>query len=801
MSKSIEQLLQMIAEVINIAPAGPRANLLMLVEEKIAANPEFKVALQSFTALSDERLQRDYFNYLKWTEPLLLMLALIDNEIQALRVVDLAIKVDWMLGARFIGAVKDEFQSQAVGYIDAMAIPLRLKCQLWVASQAKTVVRKLINVIYDSKDQDFQFYAIGELARFPTERATRGLLIIFKDLDKYVSIHAAKVLVEIGAAEALLTVFQDPDIDDDCRNRAANALTEIGGTHVVNELLMTIKKDPNKDVCVFAAMALGKIGGIRAIKGLIEILKGDSREEIRCHAAEALGENSSPPAVKGLISALNENPDNSVRKCIVESLGKIGGSKVVNGLLIALNDIDYEIRIIAAKALGGIRGNKSIPGLLISLGDRDSADDDDSEELKKLKNDFRAFVAEALGEIGSTRAITGLVFALQEDSDSNVRSCIAEALGKIGSTRAIAGLISVLLQEDSDNNVRLHAVEALWKIEGDRAAKGLAPALDDNQQQIINHVAEALSIINRNRIAKELLDNEVDGNVPGCAPEETSDDDEFEEFIDPIDDISDHVVQLAAKPHDGQSNVELIKELVGADRNETVESLRINLRGKDRHIAWQAAEKLEGIGDPRVIGDLWRCCYEFPDSRYWEIISAIQNRCQFYNYEIKMSLLTVATSITLEPLASGPIEMFISYSHKDEALLKKLVEHLASLKRHNKITAWHDRAIEAGEEWEVQLASHLESARIILLLISPPFIASNYCYDKEMRRAIERHDNGTASVIPIILRPCDWKYPPFSKLQGLPINLKPVTTWPNRDSAFLEVVEGITRVVDKLVKN
>lgn len=152
------------------------------------------------------------------------------------------------------------------------------------------------------------------------------------------------------------------------------------------------------------------------------------------------------------------------------------------------------------------------------------------------------------------------------------------------------------------------------------------------------------------------------------------------------------------------------------------------------------------------------------------------------------------------PPTKEPIEVFISYSHKDDDLREELVTHLANLKRQGKITAWHDRAIEAGEEWEAQLKSRLESARIILLLISPPFMASDYCYDIEMQRAIERHDAGTARVIPIILRPCDWQGSPFSKLQGLPKDAKPVTQWSDRDSAFVDVVQGIRRAVEALAK-
>jgi hypothetical protein len=155
------------------------------------------------------------------------------------------------------------------------------------------------------------------------------------------------------------------------------------------------------------------------------------------------------------------------------------------------------------------------------------------------------------------------------------------------------------------------------------------------------------------------------------------------------------------------------------------------------------------------------------------------------------------TSI-IAPILLEPIEIFISYSHKDDDLREELVTHLSNLRRQGKISAWHDRAIEAGSQWETQIKSKLESAQIILLLISPPFMASDYCYDIEMQQAVHRHDQGNTRVIPIILRPVDWKDSPISKLKALPKDAKPVTQWGDRDTAFLDIVNGIRKVVDSL---
>jgi hypothetical protein len=135
--------------------------------------------------------------------------------------------------------------------------------------------------------------------------------------------------------------------------------------------------------------------------------------------------------------------------------------------------------------------------------------------------------------------------------------------------------------------------------------------------------------------------------------------------------------------------------------------------------------------------------------------------------------------------------LFFSYSHKDEDLRDQLEVHLSMLKREGLIDAWHDRRIIAGDEVDGRIDENLERADVILLLVSPDFLASSYCYDKEMQRAMQRHQDGSARVIPVILRPCDWKNAPFGKLLAAPTDGKPVTRWPDRDEAFLDVAKHI----------
>jgi hypothetical protein len=135
--------------------------------------------------------------------------------------------------------------------------------------------------------------------------------------------------------------------------------------------------------------------------------------------------------------------------------------------------------------------------------------------------------------------------------------------------------------------------------------------------------------------------------------------------------------------------------------------------------------------------------------------------------------------------------LFLSYSHRDEELRAQLETHLAALRRQGFISVWHDRRIMAGEDFANAIEDHLAEADIVLLLVSPDFIASDYCYEKEMRTALARHNERECVVIPVILRPCDWHEMPFGKLLATPTDGRPITLWPNRDEAFLDVVKAI----------
>jgi len=144
------------------------------------------------------------------------------------------------------------------------------------------------------------------------------------------------------------------------------------------------------------------------------------------------------------------------------------------------------------------------------------------------------------------------------------------------------------------------------------------------------------------------------------------------------------------------------------------------------------------------------------------------------------------------------VEVFFSYSHQDEGLRNELEKHLSLLKRQGVIDIWSDHRIGPGEKVGGEIDQHLESADILLLLVSPDFLNSDYCYDIEMKRAMERHERGEARVIPIILRPCDWQGAPFGKLKAIPTDGKPVTKHQTLDDAFLDVARAIRGLAQHL---
>lgn len=143
-----------------------------------------------------------------------------------------------------------------------------------------------------------------------------------------------------------------------------------------------------------------------------------------------------------------------------------------------------------------------------------------------------------------------------------------------------------------------------------------------------------------------------------------------------------------------------------------------------------------------------------------------------------------------------PVDLFYSYAHEDEKLRDELDGHLALLRRKGVIRPWHDRGIVPGQQWDQAIDAQLTRADLILLLVSMDFLNSDYIWGKELGTAIARAERGDASVVPVLLRAVDIEGAPFAKFQGLPTDLRPVTSWLNRDEAWTDVAKGIRRTVE-----
>lgn len=145
--------------------------------------------------------------------------------------------------------------------------------------------------------------------------------------------------------------------------------------------------------------------------------------------------------------------------------------------------------------------------------------------------------------------------------------------------------------------------------------------------------------------------------------------------------------------------------------------------------------------------------------------------------------------------------VFISYSHKDEALRAELDKHLSLMRRQGEIDIWSDHRIPPGGDLDNSISEALESAEIVMLLLSADFIDSDYCFGVEMKRAMELHERGKAIVLPVMLRPCDFQSAPFGRLKAVPTDGKAVTKWPNQDEAFVDIVKHVRKLLGQRARS
>ncbi|RQH21754.1 HEAT repeat domain-containing protein [Okeania hirsuta] len=357
--------------------------------------------LSLLSGLSDYELQWDYLNYLKWTEVVGLMLGLMEDEVLAVRVVRLALEVDWFLGARLVGGVQEKFQERVFGEVERLELPVLVKVKL--AGLTKS------------------------------DAAVPGLVKLLEDSDKYVRRGAEKALGEIRSKTAvpgLIKLLEDSDYL--VRYSAEKALGEIGSETAIPELIKLLE---NSDSGVHsAAEALGEIGSETAIPELIKLLE-NSDSGVRHSAAEALGKIGSETAIPELIKLL-ENSDSGVRETVANTLGKIGSETVIFELTKLLENSNTDLRKTAAYLIEKI-GLKSVNYKSIK-----------HSEYIEYDYDYKMSCISSQDEIDPKSAIRGLIIFLKyeyEYSSSIFPSSIADALTEIiESEIAIHGSIKPL---------------------------------------------------------------------------------------------------------------------------------------------------------------------------------------------------------------------------------------------------------------------------------------------------------------------------------------------------------------------
>ena len=633
-----------------------------LIQEYYAA--EWLLGL--LPSLSDARLQQGYLNYLKWTEPLALMLELVEGEEQAVRVVRLALEVDLRLGARLAGAVKYGFQEKTVGLllreIEERKIPQLYAIDLLGESRSDVAIELLIAALKDA-DPNVGKRAAKVLGKIGSDKAIEHLIVAFKDADHEVQIEAANALGKIGSDKAIEHLIQFLK-----KNNLGTysmliveveyALVEIGSDKAIESI---IQERPNIDDLLFADM-LGKISSDKAIEPLIQALKNPDSES-RWVAARALRKTSNDKAVEPLIKALNDSASD-VREKAAEALGKIGSSKAIEPLIEVLKDPEFEVRNIAAEALGKIGSDKAVESLIEVLKNLDYFYAEYIDTLDESIPTMSRNIAKALGEIGSDKALEPLIHILKE-SNYDVRWTAAEALGEIGCDKAVEPLIQIL-KDQEQYKLWLIAAEALGKIGNDQAVEPLIEVLRSwdvglraNAERALGKIGndKAVQILTQVLLKSNPYERWISAEALGGIGSDKAIEPLIQVLNDPIlsDRRSQYINMLGIYlPWDLEHtsfwfNVreKAAEALGGICSDKVVEPLIQALKDSDNDVRWRAAEALVKIAGsirnlPTLTQQLPHLLTLIPTESSPEalsVITAIQSRCKYYNYDIAQTPL------------------------------------------------------------------------------------------------------------------------------------------------------------------
>ena len=449
-----------------------------LIQEYYAA--EWLLGL--LPSLSDARLQHDYLNYLKWTEPLALMLELVEGEEQAMRVVRLALEVDLRLGARLAGAVRYGFQEKTVGLlvreIEERGIPQVSAVEILGETRSDVVIDLLIQFLKD--ENKFNVLAVYKkiieiLGEIGSDKAVCVLIdVLTNHWYGHACIDASEALGKIGSEKAI------PALIDAIENKhfwikrqSVEALGNIGSDAAVPILTDIIKdKSPLSHI---AAEALVNIGSQKAISALINTFNYGFTSYLDWEFTYCLGMVRSEKAIPSLIDALKYHPSYFIKAQVVEVLVNINSEKSINSLVDMLRDHDLLVRKIVIEELrnqsrnrGNILGEKVISALISVLTlkhfDPIKMSLDSLRNIKTpnifynifypiiyilyiyyLKNEYKELIvlaAQVLVNINDNGFIDNLINTLRKNSNLYVRSKVVKILSKCRSEKRLSCIVS-----------------------------------------------------------------------------------------------------------------------------------------------------------------------------------------------------------------------------------------------------------------------------------------------------------------------------------------------------------------------
>ncbi|MEQ8996818.1 MAG: HEAT repeat domain-containing protein [Coleofasciculus sp. B1-GNL1-01] len=611
-----------------------------------------------------KKLKCHYLNYLKWTEPIALMLGLLEiNEEtaknQAIKIIDLALKVDLCLGARLAGEVKPDWQKETVGLIDVLNVPHSLKIHLYGMTRSEKVIPLLEQELV-SENSSLHYRVIEALARVGNESTIPVLIKALEHKNYWLGSTVARVLGKIGsekaipnlrkalvgknshiraaaasalgqianpeAVPALLQALEDDNLE--VRKNAASALAAINGEAVIQALVQHLKHQ-DFQVRKYAALALGKMGHEAAIPTLQQALEDwnsqtDVNPIIRIHdsfsssAIFALAKIKAEDAVLTLVKVALEQNESFLRRIAIDNLKEIDHQVTIFSLLNALEVENCIIRSRAAEALGKIGSEEEIPYLLTAF-----------------ENNFpcvRWSIAIALGEIGNknTEVVSVLLHALKKKEDTD-RWSAAIALGKLGIPEAIPTLREFLKYCSHENCYQV--ARALRQIGNQEAILTLLEALDDEDTEVCRIVAYELGQIGKSAIPAlcEALKNK-NPNIRASAARSlgrVGGEDEIPALLQALENQNHQIRASAAEALGEIGSKKVIPALFQAIEVKTpLDPLVVHPK---------VIEAIGKIWDSEELPQLNKLLLK-PKITVREnlltAIAGIQSRCGFYNYEI-----------------------------------------------------------------------------------------------------------------------------------------------------------------------